>query len=178
MIVDGGRSAVGVESTVVTLCTDPPRLLRPGEITPEQLCAVLGEVAVDKAVLGELSAGEKPSSPGMKYKHYSPDADVKLVRGTTQQFARYAKDCDAQTTAVVCFTGEEAAFGGLYTFSIGARDDGSAHAHAVFDVLRQADEKGFRTVLVHCPGGDGVDLAVLNRLLRAAAFQVIDLNAV
>ena len=176
MIVDGGQCEVGVESTVVTLCTDPPRLLRPGGITLPQLCAVLGDVVVDKAVLGELGAGEKASSPGMKYKHYAPDADVQLVKGTTAQFAQYAKSFDADTTAVVCFDGEEAAFQGYTVFPIGAKEDGSAHAHAVFDVLRQADEQGFRTLLVHCPGDNGVDLAVLNRLLRAAAFQVADLT--
>ena len=176
LIVDGGQCEVGVESTVVTLCTDPPRLLRPGGITLPQLCAVLGEVAVDKAVLGELTDGERPASPGMKYKHYSPDADVQLVKGTTAQFAQYAKSFDAGATAIVCFDGEENSFSGYTVFPIGAKDDGFAHAHAVFDVLRQADEQHFRTVLVHCPGGNGVDLAVLNRLLRAAAFQVADLT--
>lgn len=176
MIVDGGQSDVGVESTVVTLCTDPPRLLRPGGITLRQLRTVLGAVDVDKAVLGELTAGEKPSSPGMKYKHYSPDADVKLVKGTTAQFAQYAKQYPTEKTAIVCFDGEEKEFENV-TFSIGAPDDGNAHAHAVFDVLRTVDTHGFETALVHCPGDDGVDLAVLNRLLRAAAFQVIDLHS-
>ena len=174
MIVDGGRSDVGVESTVVTLCTEPPRLLRPGGITLAQLRAVLGDVDVDKAVLGELEQNEQPSSPGMKYKHYSPDADVKLIRGTTAAFASYVQTYPTDSTAVVCFDGEESAFTNR-TFSIGAKSDGSAHAHAVFDVLRKADQMGFQTVLVHCPGDDGVDLAVLNRLLRAAAFHVIDL---
>ena len=175
MIVDGGQCAVGVESTVVTLCADPPRLLRPGGVTLAQLRGVLGEVDVDKAVLGELADGEKPSSPGMKYKHYSPDADVQLIKGTTAQFAKYAAAYPADTTAVVCFNGEEDAFSHR-TFAIGAPDDGFAHAHAIFDVLRQADLMRFQTVLVHCPGSDGADLAVLNRLLRAAAFQVIDLS--
>ena len=175
MVVDGGRSEVGVESTVVTLCTDPPRLLRPGGITLPQLRAVLGEVDVDKAVLGELRDGERPASPGMKYKHYSPEADVLLVRGATSQLAQYANTYPTDTTAVVCFSGEERVFAHK-TFPIGLPDDGAAHAHAVFDVLRQADEQGFRTVLVHCPGDEGVDLAVLNRLLRAAAFQVVDLS--
>ena len=175
MIVDGGRCSVGVESTVVTLCADRPRLLRPGGVTLSALRGVLGAVDVDKAVLGELSDGEKPASPGMKYRHYSPDADVRLVKGTAERFASYAASFPTDTTAVVCFDGEADAFRNT-TFPIGAPTDGSAHARAVFDVLRQIDAQGFSIALVHCPGDDGVDLAVLNRLLRAAAFQVVDLT--
>lgn len=173
MIVDGGACDVGVESTVVTLCTEKPRLLRPGGITLEQLQAVLGEVEVDKAVFKELEKGEKPASPGMKYQHYSPDANVVLVKGTAEAMAAYAKNYDTATTAVVCFDGEEDLFPNT-TYNIGNEQDGSAHAHAIFDVLRQSDLDGFQTVLIHHPPRDGVDMAVLNRLLRAAAFQVVN----
>lgn len=173
MIVDGGECAVGVESTVITLCGEKPRLLRPGGITWEQLSAVLGEVEVDKAVFHALDKGEKPASPGMKYQHYSPDADVLLIKGSRQAMASYAQNYDTQSTAVVCFDGEETLFPHK-TYTIGAPQDGSAHAHAIFGVLRQADADGFQTVLIHHPPRDGVDMAVLNRLLRAAAFQVVE----
>ena len=173
MIVDGGACSVGVESTVVTLCTDRPRLLRPGGVTLEMLRDVLGCVDVDKAVLGELSRGEKPSSPGMKYKHYAPDADVKLIRGPLASFARYASGYPADETLILCFDGEESAFE-AQTVTLGAPTDADAHARTVFRALRDADERGFKTVLVHCPDDRGVDLAVLNRLLRAAAFQVVE----
>ena len=177
MIVDGGDCSVGVESTVVTLCTARPRLLRPGGVTLEMLRDVLENVDVDKAVLGELASGEKPSSPGMKYKHYSPDADVKLVRGSVDAFARYAKRFPASQTLILCFDGEESAFGNE-TVSLGAAADAQAHAQRIFRALRDADARGFRTVLVHCPDGRGVDLAVLNRLLRAAAFQIVETEQV
>ena len=173
MIVDGGACSVGVESTVVTLCTAPPRLLRPGGVTLEMLRDVLGVVDVDKAVLGELERGEKPSSPGMKYKHYSPDADVKLIRGSLASFARYAQTFPVSETLILCFDGEESAFANE-TIPLGAAADAAAHAQRIFRALRDADERGFKTVLVHCPDDHGVDLAVLNRLLRAAAFQVVD----
>ncbi|MBQ7541001.1 MAG: threonylcarbamoyl-AMP synthase [Clostridia bacterium] len=174
LIVDGGACSVGVESTVVTLCTERPRLLRPGGVTLEMLQSVLGEVDVDKAVLGETDAGERPASPGMKYKHYSPDADVRLVRGSVERFSAYAASFPLRETLILCFDGEESAFPNE-TMTIGAPSDAEAHAHCIFRALRDADARGFRTVLVHCPGERGVDLAVLNRLLRAAAFQVIDL---
>ena len=174
MIVDGGQCAVGVESTVITLCTQKPRLLRPGGITYAQLCAVLGEVEIDDAVFGELKPGEQPASPGMKYKHYSPDADVLLVKGEIEKFAAFVRQYDPASTAVVCFDGEETLFRNP-VFSIGGKQDESAHAHAIFDVLRQADIQGYKTVLIRCPDGNGVDMAVLNRLLRAAAFRVVNL---
>ena len=173
MIVDGGACSVGVESTVVTLCAKRPRLLRPGGVTLEMLRDVLGDVDVDKAVLGELTSGEKPSSPGMKYKHYSPDADVKLVRGSLASFARYAKSFPTTQTMILCFDGEEQAFD-CETITLGAAADARTHAQRIFRALREADERGFRTVLVHCPDDRGVDLAVLNRLLRAAAFQITE----
>lgn len=173
MIVDGGACSVGVESTVVTLCAKRPRLLRPGGVTLEQLRDVLGEVDVDKAVLGELASGEKPSSPGMKYKHYSPDADVKLVRGSLESFARFAKTYPAADTLILCFDGEESAFTNE-TIALGSASDAKTHAQRIFRALREADDRSFRNVLVHCPDDRGVDLAVLNRLLRAAAFQIVE----
>ena len=173
MIVDGGACSVGVESTVVTLCADRPRLLRPGGVTLEMLRDVLGKVDVDKAVLGELASGEQPSSPGMKYKHYSPDADVKLVRGSLESFARYANSYPVSETLILCFDGEENAFA-CEAITLGSVTDAKTHAQRIFRALREADERGFRNVLVHCPDDRGVDLAVLNRLLRAAAFQVVE----
>lgn len=98
-ILDGGECEVGVESTVVTLATNPPRLLRPGGITLEQLESVLGEVAVDDAVLHKLAEGKKASSPGMKYKHYAPKAQVYLVRGNN--FVDFVNRDIDESTAVV-----------------------------------------------------------------------------
>ena len=85
-VVDGGSCSVGVESTVVTLACPVPRVLRPGGVTPDQLRAVLGEVEIDKAVFKALESGEKVLSPGMKYKHYSPNAHVIIVKGDFDKF--------------------------------------------------------------------------------------------
>ena len=87
-IVDGGDCAVGVESTIIDLTVQPPRLLRPGGLPLEELEAVLGTVAVDKAVRQKLADGEKAKAPGMKYRHYAPRAAVTVVTGTYRQ--RYA----------------------------------------------------------------------------------------
>ena len=72
LIIDGGASRVGLESTIVDLSEERPRLLRPGGITPEELKEVLGDLIVDKAVTAEVAKGETPKAPGMKYRHYAP----------------------------------------------------------------------------------------------------------
>lgn len=82
LILDGGESAVGVESTVVAVTGEHPMILRPGYVTKEQMEAVLGEeVLVNHAILEKLKDGEVARSPGMKYKHYAPKADVTILKG-------------------------------------------------------------------------------------------------
>ena len=86
-IVDGGPCAVGVESTIVDLTVMPPRLLRPGGVTLEQLRDALGEVVVDPAVTRLMGAGEQPRAPGMKYRHYAPKAPGTVVTGEPERSA-------------------------------------------------------------------------------------------
>ena len=88
-VLDGGACGVGVESTVITLALERPRLLRPGGITLEQLRSVLGEVDVDRALYEKIGDDVKVSAPGMKYRHYAPKAPVTVVRGDPAQTAAY-----------------------------------------------------------------------------------------
>lgn len=172
-IVDGGMCDVGVESTVVSLVGEKPRLLRPGGVSLEQLESVLGEVEVDSAVLAELEPGQKAASPGMKYKHYSPKARVIIIKGSFDNYKRFVKgkkDC-----AALCFDGEGDELD-IPFIEIGREHDSSAQAHLIFDALRRLDEMGVQTAYARCPDTDGVGLAVINRLLRAAAFTVLDVD--
>lgn len=173
-IADGGCSSVGLESTVVTLCTSPAKLLRPGKVTPDELAEVLGEIEIDNAVLSELEQGITPSSPGMKYKHYSPNANVTIVRGELDKFCDFVSQNKSQDVLAICFDGEEDKIPAK-CLCFGKQDDTSQQAHLLFDALRKVDELGASTVFVRCPSSDGVGLAVMNRLLRAAEFKVIDL---
>lgn len=174
MIIDGGECDEGVESTVITLATETPKLLRPGNVTLSQLKRVLGEVKVDDAVLNPLKAGEKVSSPGMKYKHYSPDANISLVRGSYKAFCDFVnKHNDGETYAMV-FSGEGEGID-IPFITYGVDDNYRELSHALFDALRNLDEKGAKRCFVRCPDEKNDDnLAVLNRLLRAAGFKVID----
>lgn len=173
LILDGGGSRVGVESTVITLCTEVPRVLRPGGVTVEQLRAVLGAVEVDDAVLHQLKAGETAASPGMKYKHYAPRADITIVRGSLAQFRQYVAE-QAADAFVLCFAGEERYF--PHAVPYGAAESDSEQANRLFDALRELDALGAKTVYARCPSLDGVGLAVYNRLIRAAGFHLIDLT--
>lgn len=171
-VVDGGESAVGIESTVVTLATPVPRLLRPGGITHEQLEAVLGHVDIDPAVLAQLEDGVKPASPGMKYKHYSPKADVFIINGSLPSFNYYVDSVKQDGDMALCFDGEADTVS-VPCLSFGNKTDSLEQAHLLFAALRRFDDLGAKRVFVRAPSRDGVGLGVYNRLLRAAAFKIV-----
>lgn len=174
-ILDAGPCEVGVESTVVSLCEARPRLLRPGGVTPEMLERVLGKIDIDDAVFHRLAEGETAASPGMKYKHYAPAAPVTILKGSLRQFCDYVASHRTEGTMALCFSGEEALLP-VPAVAFGDRDDGAAQAAAIFDALREVDRRGATAVFARFPKMDGVGLAVFNRLVRAAAFRVIDLG--
>lgn len=165
---------VGVESTVVTLTTNPPRLLRPGGITLEQLKEVLPDIVVDKAVLAEPEKDKPVASPGMKYKHYAPKSKVIMIDGNLQDFCKYVNSKAENGVFALVFDGEEE---GLIvpTVSFGKRDDAATQAAVLFDALRLLDKKACSVCYARVPSLDGMGLAVYNRLIRAAAFEVITL---
>lgn len=173
LILDGGECAVGVESTVISVGEDSVRLLRPGGITVEMLARYC-RVEVDDGVLHKLAEGQKALSPGMKYKHYSPKANVIILDGDADAFAEYVNAHGGEGVWAMAFEGEEGALS-VPTLPFGKRGDGLSQARVLFDQLRECDEKGASTVYVPMPEKDGVGLAVYNRLLRAAGFQVIGL---
>lgn len=174
-VLDGGPCGVGVESTVVTLATDPPRLLRPGGVTLEQLRAVLGAVDMDDAVLHPLKSGVRVSSPGMKYRHYSPKANVIILDGTDAQYRAYVNAHAAPGVLALCYDGDERGLS-VPALCYGGSGDDSALAQELFDALREVDARGAQTVYARCPAPVGVGLAVCNRLMRAAGFEVIRLD--
>ena len=173
-IVDSGDCNVGVESTVLSLAVSPARLLRPGKVTAEELAEILGEVEIDDAVFDKLLEGKEAASPGMKYKHYSPDAPVVLLKGSFESFVRYVKDNATEGTVALCFEGEEKALD-VPSITYGKRNDPSSQAKHIFDALRRVDKMGAKQVFARFPENEGMGLAVFNRLLRAAAFNIIEL---
>lgn len=170
-VLDGGACDFGVESTVLDLSHTPPRLLRPGGITPEMIQEVIGPITIDPAVTHALEQGAVAASPGMKYKHYAPKAEIHLVKGTPGAYADFVNRHRAEGVFALCF--EEDAVE-IPAVTYGRREDPLSQAQQLFDALRQLDERGAKTVYAACPAPEGVGLAVYNRLLRAAAFRVIN----
>lgn len=168
-IMNGGDCEYGLESTVITLVTETPRVLRPGGVSVEQLRAVLGEVDVDPAVLIKPEENARVSSPGMKYKHYAPRADITIVDASLEVYTAFV---NAQKDAVaLCFEGEEAGLG-CPAVTFGKADDALSEAHALFASLHKLDAIGAKTVFARMPRKAGVGLAVYNRLIRAAGFKI------
>lgn len=175
LILDGGECAVGVESTVVSVVGPKPTLFRPGHITLEDLERALGEeVEVSAAILEKLPEGAVVRSPGMKYKHYAPKADITILDGSFEQFRAYVQAHADQNPSCLCFTGEASQLG-VPCVEYGREGDGANQAKHLFRSLRALDEQGDGVVYARCPGRDGLSMAVYNRLVRAAAFRVVQL---
>ena len=170
-VVDGGQSEFGVESTVISFDgEDAVRILRPGAVTREMLLEVCGEVVIDPAILNEVEEGAKVASPGMKYKHYSPKADIIMVESSEEDFVSLVGRNYGDGVYALIFDGDEVGFPYRH-MTYGA--DSSMQAHWLFQRLRELDDIGAEKVYVRAPSTDGVGLAVYNRLIRAAGFEVI-----
>ncbi len=177
LIVDGGACRVGVESTIVDLTEDRPRLLRPGGITPEQLLQVLGDLVVDKAVTAQIDQDAVVKAPGMKYKHYAPAAEVIIVAGSREAAARYIHAHFRENDRVLCFREELPLYEGCAPLAYGEEADHSTLSAGLFAALRELDDPAIGTVYARCPVGGGIAYAVQNRLKKAAAFRIIDAEA-
>lgn len=174
LIIDGGESNVGLESTVITVATEIPTLLRPGGITVEQLEDVIGKINIDKGVTQMLDSNAVVASPGMKYKHYSPKAHIVILKGSTAEYINYINTHKDSTTGALCYNSDVKSLDVPYV-SLGDEADYTSQAHNLFTALRKLDEMGLKTVYARCPSTDGVGLAVYNRLIRSAGFEVVEL---
>lgn len=177
-IVDGGPCGVGVESTIVDLTCTPPRLLRPGGVTLEQLRDVLGEVEVDAAVTRQMKAGEKPKAPGMAYRHYAPQAPVTVVAGDPEKSAAYIAAHAGEGDGIICFDEYMSLFPKQavtkHVMDLGSALDKEEQARHIFDALRSFDHTDVSAIWTQCPDTDGIGLAVANRLGKAAGFHIIE----
>ena len=171
LIIDGGECRYGVESTVVCFeGEDAVRILRPGAVTPEMLREYC-HVVIDSGVLEKLGADAKVISPGMKYKHYSPNAEVYIVKGTDSDISAFLKSVSVNKIGFLGF-GSEILPDSVTVFPYGKNAE--EQAENLFSSLREADAAGCTEVYVRMPDTAGIGLAVYNRLLRSAGFRVID----
>ena len=173
-VVDGGPCRVGVESTIVDLTEERPRLLRPGGITPEQLISVLGDLVVDKAVTAQVDKDAVVKAPGMKYRHYAPSEPVVIVSGSREKAAAYIHRHFEPGDRVLCFEEELPLYADCDPLSYGQEADVNTLSAGLFAALRELDDPSIHQVYARCPVGGGVAYAVQNRLKKAAAFHIVD----
>ena len=178
MILDGGEIVYGVESTVLDLTTSPPTVLRPGPVTLEELRAILGEVAVHPVVAGEETEVLLARSPGMKYRHYAPRAELVVVEGRPEAVRRKMEELISEgrrrglrVGAVI--TRELAGVEADVVKVIGSRSDPREVARNIFRVLRELDAEGVQLAVVEGIEPSGIGLAVMNRLRKAAGHRVV-----
>ncbi len=177
MILDGGESEIGLESTIVKIDGDCLTLLRPGGITYDALCMVCDRVTVADAVTHQLAANERPLSPGMKYRHYAPDAPVVLLHGDEDKILAFLRaEQAARKCAILCYDEECNALAPEGLIPVGARDDLATQAHRLFTALRQADRSEAEIIYAHLPPQEGLGLALYNRMIRAAAHTVREIR--
>ncbi|HSK68364.1 MAG TPA: L-threonylcarbamoyladenylate synthase [Candidatus Limnocylindria bacterium] len=174
MVLDGGDTAVGLESTVADARGGIPVVLRPGAVTPEMLAAVAGECRVAESVMREVGRDEAAPSPGMRHRHYAPRAKVRLVHGNRQAVAAHINALARATPGalVLAMEGNLGDYPGLAVWSLGL--DARDAAHRLFGLLREADARGYSLILCETLPADGLGLAVMNRLARAAEFDITD----
>ena len=178
MIIDGGESDIGLESTIIKIDRDEEgeylTLLRPGAITVDALTCVCERVVIAPAVLEQLKEGERPLSPGMMYRHYAPTTPLVLLDGDPARVLAYLqKEQEERSCAILCYLEEMPHLKDVHLFPVGGREDLSTQAHSLFSLLREADRAGADIMYAHLPDTDGLGLALYNRMIRAAAHTVL-----
>ena len=178
IIIDGGDAEIGVESTIVKIEEDDSlTLLRPGAITLEMLSAVTDNLQVADAVLGELQAGAVALSPGMKYKHYAPKCPLFLLDGDKEKALAFLKE--KERVAILCYEEDISYFAQYFKadacFSLGKAQDTREQAHRLFTLLREVDKLNFKEIYAPLPTPNGMGMALYNRMIRAAAHNIIRL---
>lgn len=181
MILDGGKADVGLESTVVDMTSEIPVILRPGGVTREMMIQAIGQVEVDSHVMAPLKLGQKALSPGMKYTHYRPKASVTIVRGDLDKLIRFIKEETSKYVkngkrVGILATDETVNF---YTegirLTMGSRSRPAEIAASLFGLLREFDQLGVELILAEGVDPHNEGLAVMNRMVRAAGFNIVDL---
>ena len=178
MIIDGGNTGVGLESTVLDLSTEIPTILRPGGITLEDLRQIIPNVIQDGSITNKE---EIPKSPGQKYKHYAPNAEMILFVGDVEriidEIKKQAEELIIEGKNVGIMATEETreSYDKGKILICGSRENRETIAHNLFDVLRNFDESNVDIILAEGVSFDNIGMAIMNRMVKAAGGKVIKL---
>lgn len=171
-IIDGGSADFGLESTVLSLVSDRPTIFRPGAVSREEIAGLIGDCVLADSLMRKLKEGESAPSPGMKHRHYAPRASLTLVKGkNTQEYIKNAYD-GADNACILCFESNIKGYGDRKCYSLG--ENARTAARLLFELLRRADDEGIDCLFSETLEETGLGLAVMNRMLRASSFTLID----
>lgn len=179
IIIDAGDSDVGVESTVLDLTSSVPMILRPGGITSEALNIVIGKVGIDPALSPNNSKCLKPKSPGMKYRHYSPKADLCIVDGELDTIVAKIKELSLQylnegvSVGILATEQTKGNYSSGEILSMGDRNHPETLAANLFKALREFDKRNVKQILAESVDKTGIGLAIMNRMTKAAGYNII-----
>ena len=183
MILDGGHVPLGLESTIIDLTAEVPLVLRPGYITLEELTETIGRVEYDRAVtLHRKDDTIVAKAPGMKYRHYAPQGNLVIYEGEANKVVRaineQAERCVRAGEKVGILAADETAdsyhYGAVRRIGSRAREEVIA-AH-LFDCLREFDDLGVTRIFSESFEDNSLGQAIMNRLLKAAGYQVVEIR--
>ena len=180
LIIGGDNSKIGVESTIVDCTVNPPLVLRPGGITLEMLKEIDSSIEIDMAIMQKPNEKLKPKAPGMKYRHYAPKAKVIIISGNRKKTVAKIKEMvdyniDKQNKVCILTVEEnESEYQEGNKIVLGSLSDLSTVAKNLFEALRKCDDLGADLILAEAYEEKGVGIAIMNRLNKAAGFDIIN----
>ncbi len=180
VILDAGPTKVGVESTVLDLTVDPPQVLRPGGVPYEELKKTLGRVELHHVAVAErrIPVG-RARSPGMKHRHYAPNAEIVVVEGRLDAAIRKVQELvdfhmrTGKKVGILATDESESHYRANVVKSLGSRNDLASTARNLFRLLREFDKEEVDIVIAEGVATKGLGLAVMNRLRKASGFNIV-----
>lgn len=179
MILDGGPVGIGLESTILDFTEEIPTILRPGAITLDMIAEVIGEVRLDPG-LDEENTRVRPKAPGMRYRHYAPKAKLIIVEGEADQVTEKINQLFIEKTKEghkVGIISTDESYGKYpcgAAKSIGSREEEETIAQNLYGILRDYDEEDIDLIYSESFRTPRLGLAIMNRLLKAAGHQVLE----
>ncbi len=176
MILDGGSVEIGLESTIVDVTGEDILILRPGKISLEEICRVVGEARLDVGVLNKPQKDAQPKAPGMKYRHYAPRAQMLLVEGKPENMAKEILQLatkaqqEGKKVAVLCTAENRECYGSLLCKTVGTRENEETIARNLFSCLREFDREDIDLILSETFREGAMGVAIMNRLMKAAGY--------
>lgn len=173
LIIDGGETDIGLESTVVRVIDNRVRILKPGKITVQDFLNYGFEVELDSNIFNKVSSNQKVMSPGMKYKHYAPNKECLLIYSDdNNKLINEVKKIESEKNILVVCKSSNTKY---FNNAIDMGESLDEISHNIFHILREVDNTDFDLIVIEGVKKDGLGIAIMNRLIRACSHNYIEL---